>query len=207
MAAHRVLVTAGPTREWYDSVRFLTNASTGKMGYAMARAARDRGFEVTLVSGPVQLRPVEGVKTVPIESARDLRKAVLALVDGVDTVIMAAAVSDYRPARRVSGKLSKRRGGPGAVGLVPNPDILKELGKRRGRPTLVGFALEAADLERRAKAKLRDKRLDWIVANGPDALGSGRSSVLVLGSDGQRVEIPEASKATVARRLIHIVCP
>ena len=169
----RVLVTAGPTREYLDDVRFLSNPSTGKMGFACASAAADAGHEVTLVTGPVALADPPGVRTVRVVSADDMFRAVRKVYPGVDAVIMTAAVGDYRPARRAVGKL-KKAATPLTITLVRTRDILEALGARKGRRILIGFALEVQDPVHRAKEKALRKNLDYIVLNSPRTFGSDR---------------------------------
>jgi phosphopantothenoylcysteine decarboxylase/phosphopantothenate--cysteine ligase len=190
-----VLVTAGPTREMLDPVRFLSNPSTGRMGYALAEAARDRGAQVILISGPVELPPPSGVKRVEVISAEDLARAVDAHLDGVRVVVMAAAVADQKPATRSKQKV-KKQPGEETVTLVRTPDILAGLGARAQRPLLVGFAAESENLEQNAREKLARKNLDLIVANDvADAFGKGTNRVVVLGKDGLRREISGAKRA------------
>lgn len=173
-----ILVTAGPTREYLDAVRFLSNASSGRMGFACARAARRAGHRVTLVTGPVELPDPPGVRTIRVTGAREMRRAVLKAFPRADAVIMTAAVGDYRPARRFPGKI-KKGARPLSLRLVRTPDILKALGARKGRRLLVGFALEVRDAEREALRKAREKNLDYVVLNSPRAFGAGRMDASV----------------------------
>jgi len=207
----RVLVTAGPTREPIDRVRYLTNRSSGRMGYAVAAAALAAGCDVDLVTGPVELEPPKAPKgarlTVHrVETARQMRAAALPAFRGCDLAFHVAAVSDFRPARFVRGKLKKRdlaaRGGALVLELVPNPDILWECGQRKHqRQLLVGFALEAADGVRNALLKLREKNLDFVVLNGPSALNATRADVTVLARDGERISI-RAEKSRIGGQLV-----
>ena len=168
-----VLVTAGPTREAMDPVRFLSNHSTGKMGYAIAERARARGARVTLISGPVALTPPEGVEVVPITSALDMYDAVLSRLPRLDWVIKAAAVGDYRPATCADDKLKKKQDDM-SVALVRNPDILKEIGARKNdRQTVCGFSMETRDLINNSRAKLEGKNCDMLVANNLRTAGAG----------------------------------
>lgn len=168
-----VLVTAGPTREAMDPVRFLSNHSTGKMGYAIAERARARGARVTLVSGPVALTPPEGVEVVPITSALDMYDAVLSRLPRLDWVIKAAAVGDYRPATCADDKLKKKQDDM-SVALVRNPDILKEIGARKNdHQTVCGFSMETRDLINNSRAKLEGKNCDMLVANNLRTAGAG----------------------------------
>jgi phosphopantothenoylcysteine decarboxylase / phosphopantothenate---cysteine ligase len=167
-----VLITAGPTREELDPVRYITNHSSGKMGYALAQAARHRGARVLLVSGPTCLEPPPGVELVRVESACQMREAVMARVADCSVVIKAAAVADYRPVVR-SGEKLKKRGEQLTLELEKNPDILAELGQLEKRPLLVGFAAETTDLQAHAAIKLAAKNLDMIVANDVSQEGAG----------------------------------
>ena len=168
-----VLVTAGPTREAMDPVRFLSNHSTGKMGYAIAERARARGARVTLISGPVALTPPEGVEVVPITSALDMYDAVLSRLPRLDWVIKAAAVGDYRPATCADDKLKKKQDDM-SVALVRNPDILKEIGARKNdHQTICGFSMETRDLINNSRAKLEGKNCDMLVANNLRTAGAG----------------------------------
>ncbi len=161
----RVLVTAGPTREFIDAVRFISNPSTGRMGYAIAKVAAMRGAQVLLVSGPTELGPPLGVKRVQVVSALQMYQEVMKRADWAQVVIKSAAVADFRPAERREGKLKKSQLKTLSIPLEPNPDILKALGERKGEKLLVGFAVETHDLVESALSKLKDKNLDLIVAN------------------------------------------
>jgi len=199
-----VLVTAGPTREMLDPVRYLSNPSSGRMGYALAEAARDRGARVTLISGPVELPKPPQVDMVEVVSAEDLARAVGERLDGVRVVVMAAAVADQRPSKRASQKVKKKPGDE-TVTLVRTPDILASLGERAQRPLLVGFAAETENVEGNARDKLLRKNLDLIVANDvADAFGKTTNKVLVLGKDGARRELA-GPKQTVAHAIWDMV--
>jgi phosphopantothenoylcysteine decarboxylase/phosphopantothenate--cysteine ligase len=206
----RVLVTAGPTFEPVDPVRFLGNRSTGKMGFAVAQAAARRGARVTLIAGPTALATPAGVERVDVETARQMREAVLERVDAQALVVMSAAVADYRPRAEAAHKLKKDALGEApSIPLVQNPDILAELGARayaRKRPVLVGFAAETEDVSARAVAKRRDKGCDLLVANDVSEPGSGfgtdTNRVIVVGSDGQVDHWPQLTKDEVADRLL-----
>jgi phosphopantothenoylcysteine decarboxylase / phosphopantothenate---cysteine ligase len=184
----RLVVTAGPTHEPIDPVRFLGNRSTGKMGIAIATAALDRGAAVTLVLGPGTLAPPGRADVVPVETAEDMRDAVLASVDDADAVVMAAAVADFRPKQTAGSKLKKDAGVPELI-LEPTPDILAELGERERRPVLVGFAAETDDLEASGRSKLASKRLDLVVVNRVGREGTGFGSetneAMILSADGE----------------------
>lgn len=199
-----VLITAGPTREPLDPVRYLSNSSSGKMGYALAAAARRRGARVLLVTGPTALAAPSGVRAVRVTTAREMLAACLRALPGTDLVIGAAAVADWRPARVSAGKLKKRAGGGAmTLRLTPNPDILAALAARRtgGRPRLVGFALETSERLARARDKMRRKGLDMIVANGPEALDGDRSTIDVLLPDGRRWS-RSGTKAALADEIV-----
>jgi phosphopantothenoylcysteine decarboxylase/phosphopantothenate--cysteine ligase len=208
----RWLVTAGPTREDIDRVRFISNRSSGRMGYAVARSAAERGDEVSLVSGPVALEPPPRVETVRVMSAHEMHEAVVRRFGSSDVVVMAAAVADYRPKRRLPGKIRKTRSGL-RLELEPTDDILAELGRRKAGRVLVGFALEAPDEGReglsgpmrlRAERKLVEKGLDAVVLNGPAALGAETSAVSVLRAGGGWEDWGEAGKDAHARRLVEL---
>jgi phosphopantothenoylcysteine decarboxylase / phosphopantothenate---cysteine ligase len=201
----KFIVTAGPTREFLDPFRFISNPSSGKMGFALARAARDRGAEVVLISGPVSLPPVSGVEFIPVVSAREMRSAVRSRLPGAGAVIMAAAVSDYRPARYSRRKLKKGSAGQ-TLSLVRNPDILEELGKSKGELFLAGFSAETENIIDNAAKKLKSKHLDLIVANDISAPGSGFVSetnrAVVIDRDGSVEEWPLMSKDELAERIV-----
>lgn len=201
LSGEHVLVTAGPTFEALDPVRFLGNRSSGKMGYAIARVARRRGAEVTLVSGPVALKPPRGVNFVPVESAAQMRDAVMAHLDRATVVIKAAAVADYMPKEAQPEKIKKSRGA-WSLSLVSTPDILAEVGSKKASRVLVGFAAETSRLIHEAREKLERKNLDWIVANDVTKVGSGfgtdTNQVTILGRDGSVEELPQMSKEDVA---------
>ncbi len=196
-----VLVTAGPTQEPIDPVRFITNRSSGKMGYALASAARDRGARVVLVSGPTSLEPPSDVEYIPVITTEEMRRAVLERFEGADIVIKAAAVADYRPARSAPSKIKKEEGTL-KIELERNPDILAELGGKKGGKVLVGFAAETEDLLKNAEEKLRKKNLDLIVANDVSKEGAGFSAdtnlVKILDREGNVEEFPLLSKREVA---------
>lgn len=159
-----VMVTAGPTREEIDPVRYISNHSSGKMGYALASAARQRGAHVVLISGPTALAKPSGVEIINVSSTSEMRSKVAVHADRCDVIVKAAAVADYRPLTRCDAKI-KKKGDSMSLELVRNPDILAELGKMEKRPFLVGFAAETADLSENARLKLKEKNLDMIVAN------------------------------------------
>ena len=210
LAGTHVLVTAGPTREAIDPVRFLSNGSTGQMGFALAEAAAARGARVTLLAGPVALDTPPGVDRIDVVSADDLLAAALAHADA-DVVIAAAAVSDYAPAEPSDRKIKKGDVEAGVtLALRRTPDVLAALGEqKRDGQVLVGFALETHDAEANARDKLARKRLDWIALNVQGEAGAGMGSatnrVTLLAADGRRVEIPLADKRAVAGALLDTV--
>ena len=208
LAGRRILVSAGPTYEDLDPVRYLGNRSSGKMGFALAVQAAAMGAQVTLVAGPVDLATPAGVQRIDVRSAGQMRDAVLHALRGQDVYVGAAAVADYMPARASAQKI-KKGPGPVALELVRTPDILAEVAAHADRPGLVvGFAAETENLEAHALAKLRDKRVDLIAANDVAAAGLGfegdENALLVLG-EGLRREIARGSKVEVARALLLLV--
>jgi len=203
-AGKRVVVTAGPNYEPIDPVRFIGNRSSGKMGYAVAEAARDRGAEVTLVSGPSALTPPAGVTVVPVETALEMQRAVEEAVAGADVLLMAAAVADYRAAEQVERKIKREKEGDVTIRLVRNPDILAGLA---GRPVFkVGFAAETEDLLANARAKLERKGAQMFVANDVLAPGSGfgtdTNQVTLLDWLGGTTPLPLMSKRAVADAIL-----
>jgi len=199
----KILVTAGPTRERLDPVRYISNRSTGKMGYAVACAARDAGHEVTLVSGPVALPAPEGVTLVRVESAAEMASCVFDAFPRQDLVVMAAAVADYRPVEISEHKIKKQKGDL-LLRLERTADILAELGARK-RPDqiLVGFAAESENLLENARKKLASKQLDWIAANSvADGFATDTNKIVLLGRDGSETVIGPDTKIRVAARLV-----
>lgn len=201
LATRTVLVTAGPTYEPIDAVRFVGNRSSGRMGFAIAAEAADRGARVFLVAGPTQLPDPPGVEVVRVETAEQMREAVLALIEEADAVVKAAAVADFRPARPAAGKL-KKQAGPPDLQLEPTADILRELGDRKGERVLVGFAAETEDLEEAGRKKLVEKNLDVVVVNEVGSPGTGfdaeTNRAMILSSDGADVLMREWTKASLA---------
>lgn len=203
----KVLVTAGPTREFIDDVRFLSNRSSGKMGFAIAEASAKAGCDVTLIAGPVALPSPAGVKRVDVISAEDMRSETLKLFEDCDCLVMVAAVCDFRPIpvdRPVSGKI-KKSAGEFLVRMVSNPDILAELGANKGDKKLIGFALESPPDRNEAMRKLRDKNLDAIVLNSPAAFETDRSSVEIFQADGESISIKDADKSDIAEALVQLI--
>jgi phosphopantothenoylcysteine decarboxylase/phosphopantothenate--cysteine ligase len=205
LVGKRILVTAGPTREPLDPVRFISNYSSGKMGYAIAEEARRRGAEVTLVSGPTQLTPPCGVDLAPVETAQEMFEAVVGRYDQMDVVIKAAAVADFRPRQKSIQKLKKQTTQPN-LELERTPDILSYLGEHKSRQILVGFALESEDLLENAAIKLKQKNLDMIVANDltdPEAgFEVDTNLVTLLYSSGETIKLPILSKKELAGILL-----
>ncbi len=197
----RFLVTAGPTREAIDEVRFISNPSSGRMGFALAARAARRGAPVRLVAGPGSLDVPAGVILERVTDASGMRSAVRKALPETDILVMAAAVANYRPARRVPGKIAKGKGGL-RLDLEPTVDILGELAKGRRPRVRVGFAVEAADLLARARRKLKEKKLDLIVANSPDAFGADAAKVWILDAKGKAEELPELPKEAIADRVL-----
>ena len=201
LVGRNILVTAGGTREPLDPVRYLGNRSTGKMGFAVAAAAQARGAHVTLVTGPGNLPVPEGVDCVRVETALEMREAVLHAFDAVDAVIKAAAVADYRPKERAGQKIKKQEGSL-TLELVRNPDILRELGEKKTHQLLVGFAAETEHVLDYARAKLEKKNLDFIVANDVSRKDAGFSAdtncVTILARDGACTEYPLMGKRQLA---------
>ncbi|WP_043933382.1 bifunctional phosphopantothenoylcysteine decarboxylase/phosphopantothenate--cysteine ligase CoaBC [Bacillus sp. EB01] len=200
-----VLVTAGPTRERIDPVRFITNDSSGKMGYAIAEEAVREGARVILVTGPVALTPPKGAEVIHIESAQDMYEAVLRYFDETDFVIKSAAVADYRPKITHQQKVKKQQGDE-SIELERTKDILMELGKRKTHQVLIGFAAETENLEEYAKKKLSSKNADMIVANNVKTKGAGfhgdTNIVTLFKQDGTSESLPLMTKQEVAKRII-----
>jgi phosphopantothenoylcysteine decarboxylase/phosphopantothenate--cysteine ligase len=201
LAGRRILVTAGPTHEPIDAVRFIGNRSSGKMGFAVAREAARRGAAVTVISGPTHLADPPGVEVLRVETAEEMRDAVVGRLDEADAVVKAAAVADWRPKEIAEGKL-KKDAGPPEVLLEPTPDILRELGEGKGQRILVGFAAETENLEEAGRQKLRSKSLDLIVVNEVGKAGTGfefdTNRALILGADGHDEPLREWTKADLA---------
>ena len=208
MVGTRILVTAGPTIAPIDPVRFITNRSTGKMGYAIAKEAIDRGAIVTLISGPCHEKVPLGVKFISINTNEEMRKAVLNNYDDSDIVISAAAVADYKPKLYSSSKIKKTENGL-TLEFVRDNDILNELGLLKNKQILVGFAAESDDLLQNAKAKLLKKNLDYIVANDITAtdvgFGTDDNKVVILSKDNSPISIEKMSKKQVARELFSLI--
>ena len=205
----KCLISAGPTREWIDPVRFISNPSSGKMGYAIAKEARDMGFEVCLISGPVELPKPIGIEVVDVESALDMKRAIDKKFSFYDWVIMTAAVCDHRSKSSSKIKLSKEQF-PENLSMTRNPDILKDLGKKKSKSQLlVGFAAETHMVLESARKKLKQKNLDWIVANDVSKTNQGFSSdqneVTLINSDGLESQIARADKSVIAKEILHAI--
>ena len=201
LAGETVLVTAGPTVEDVDPVRFVSNRSSGRMGYRLAEAARDRGARVILVSGPTALVAPHGIEMVAVRSAEEMARAVASHIGPATIVAMAAAVADYRPAT-VSPTKVKKTDGPATLEMVRTTDILRSLGKAKGDRILVGFAAETDNLLEHARKKLREKNLDLIVANDVSREDSGfggeMNAAVLIDRDGGEVDVPRRSKRALA---------
>jgi phosphopantothenoylcysteine decarboxylase/phosphopantothenate--cysteine ligase len=206
LAGRRVLVTAGPTRERIDPVRFISNRSSGKMGFAVAQAAREAGASVVLVSGPVSLPTPAGVARLDVESAADMLAAVLRELPGTDVFISTAAVADYRPAHAAGQKIKKTTDTL-ELAMERTTDVLATVAARSDRPFVVGFAAETEAVEQNARTKLMKKNLDMIAANevGHDKAFDSEDNQLMVLSRGARHELGRASKLSLARGLITLI--
>ena len=205
LKGEKILVTAGPTREPFDPVRFISNYSSGKMGYAIAAMGQRRGAEVTLVSGPCSIPAPQGVKCINVSSALEMRNAVMENLAGSTIIIKAAAVADYRPARASSSKIKKKKG-PLSIDLERNPDIIGEVGKSKGHRVLIGFAMETENLVENARGKLVAKNMDLIVANDLSRADAGFQAdtnlVKIIDRQGKVEELPLMEKTEVANRIL-----
>ena len=203
----RIVVTAGPTREHLDPVRVITNPSSGRMGYALAEAARARGADVVLVSGPTELTPPTGLQTQRVETTEQMQQAVQGLVGSADALIMSAAPADYRPATQ-SGKKRPRSNGAFTLELEATPDILGSLKRRKGM-IVVGFALETGNGLANARSKMQNKALDYVILNDATEPGAGfevtTNRVTILGPGGKQVDLPLLPKRDVADRILDVV--
>lgn len=201
----RCLITAGPTREYFDPVRYITNPSSGKMGYAIAQAAQAKGWTVDLVTGPVSLSAPEGVTLHKVETGQQMLETCKPLFKQCDLLIKTAAVCDFRPADYQPEKVKKTDAAL-TVTFQPVVDILKTLASGKTHQTVVGFAAETQDIEAYAQRKLREKQLDWIVANqvgrGGKGFESDHNEIVLLGKNGERIAFGEGSKTELAVKLI-----
>ena len=203
----KVIVSAGPTREHLDPVRVITNPSSGRMGYALAEAARARGADVVLVSGPTELTPPNGLATRRVETTEEMQRALESLVPSADALIMSAAPADYRP-KHHSEKKRPRSDGAFTVELEATPDILGSLRRRKGM-LVVGFALETGNGLANARAKMQNKALDYVILNDATEPGAGfevtTNRVTILGRNGTQVDLPMLPKRDVAERILDVV--
>lgn len=199
-----MLITAGPTREPIDPVRFISNASTGAQGAALAAEALGRGYAVDLVHGPLEVDVPEQARVYPVKTTREMLAVCQRLHPDCDVLIGAAAVSDYRPRHRLETK-RKRGSSPWTLELEPTEDILEALRKSKADKLHAGFALETTNMLPNALQKLQSKDLDWIVANSPAAIGATESGYLLLGADGTRLDLGTVTKREVARRLFDAI--
>jgi len=201
----RFLITAGPTEESLDPVRFLTNASSGKMGFALAEQAKIRGADVVLVSGPVHLKPFSGIEFVPVRTAEQMQQQVMKRLDNTDVLIMAAAVSDYRPAEYSQNKL-KKKDNDASLELHKNDDILAKAGQNKGERIHIGFSVETENERENSLNKLRQKNCDFIVLNNPTHPGAGfrndTNLVTVLDKEGHIEHFPLLTKLIVADKIL-----
>ena len=203
------LISAGPTREWIDPVRFISNPSSGKMGYALAEEAHTRGFDVNLVSGPVSIKPVDGIMLTRVETAEEMRKAMIEKYDSSDLIIMCAAVSDHKPKFKWQQKKKKDQF-PQNIEMIPNEDILEELGQRKKEfQTLVGFAAETENGVQNALQKLKKKNLDWIALNDISkkniGFGSENNEITLFSSLGKKVKFEFSSKEDLSTAMFEVI--
>ena len=197
------LITAGPTREYIDPVRFITNGSTGKMGYACAAAAGRRGHKVTLISGPVDISAPKGVRPIKVTTSDQMNQAVRKHFETCDCVIMTAAVCDYQPAGIQNQKISKSNR-PMTLRLQPTEDILAGLGKNKKQQVLIGFAVQDRSARRKALAKLNAKNLDAIILNSPASFGADRTDYQILQRQGRWETYPNIRKAVLATNIVKL---
>jgi phosphopantothenoylcysteine decarboxylase/phosphopantothenate--cysteine ligase len=197
----RFLVTAGPTREYIDAVRFISNPSTGKMGVAVAQRAFEKGHEVALILGPTHIEPPREIRTIRVASAREMLDAVGAEYERCDCLVMTAAVCDYAPKAKTALKI-KKGDSPMTLELVRTPDILKHFAPRKGRRVHVGFALEVQDPAKHAHEKLISKHLDFIVLDSPEAFGADSASAAIIAASGETEEFKDISKSDLAARIV-----
>ena len=206
----RCLITAGPTREFIDPVRFISNPSTGKMGFAIAEAAIEAGWNVDLVAGPVALEEPNGAILYPVMTAEEMLHQVDALFDACDVLIMTAAVCDFRPIMHHTHK-EKKGDASMNIEFERTADILKIMSERKAHQTVVGFSAETRDVVSYATEKLVSKKLDYIVANEVGKLGSGfaadTNEVVLIAADGSSVKLGPSTKSAIAEELIQIVTP
>lgn len=198
----KVLISAGPTREYLDPVRYISNDSSGKMGFALAAAAKALGFSVTLIVGPVAIKTPVGVKRCDVVSADEMHREMIKRSKSADIIIMAAAVADWKVRQKSKQKIKKSGAESRTLELIDNPDILKELGRiRRSGQIIVGFALETEQLEKNGMKKLIAKGCDWIVANSESTIGADKAQAILLGRGGERVVLPKVVKEKIAKAI------
>jgi phosphopantothenoylcysteine decarboxylase/phosphopantothenate--cysteine ligase len=198
----RILVTAGPTREPIDDVRYLSNPSSGRMGYALARAAAERGHATVLITGPTSLEDPAGIEVrVDVRTTDEMLRAVLDAFPRCDALIMAAAPVDYRIKERIRGKL-KKADREIDLRFVRNPDILERVAEIKEAQVVIGFAMEVARPRWHAREKLRRKRLDYVVLNGPESFGGRVATVEIIGPGGVLLRLDAADKETIAREIV-----
>jgi phosphopantothenoylcysteine decarboxylase/phosphopantothenate--cysteine ligase len=200
----RILITAGATREYIDPVRFISNASSGRMGFCLARAALNAGHKVTLIAAAVSLRPSAKAKVINVETAAEMFSAVKEHFAKCDCLIMAAAVSDYRPAKKSKTKIKKSPTDL-TIELKPTPDILKWAGGNKKNKIVVGFALEDKALRKNAEQKLKEKHLDMIIANTPEAIAAEKSTLHIKTPNSDWVKLKDTKKETTARKIISLI--
>ena len=203
------LISAGPTREWIDPVRFISNPSSGKMGYALAKEAHTRGFDVNLISGPVGIKPVDGIMLTKVETAEEMRRAMIEKYDSSDLIIMCAAVCDHKPKFKWQQKKKKDQF-PQNIEMIPNDDILEELGRRKKEfQSLVGFAAETENGVQNTLQKLKNKNLDWIalndISNKKIGFNSDFNEITLFSSDGKRVNLDFSKKEDLATQMLELI--
>lgn len=198
----KILIGTGPTREYLDPVRYISNPSTGKMGYLIAEECLKKGYAVTIVSGPTHLQPPAAAKLIPVVTAEEMKKKILKHFPAADVLVMCAAVSDWRPEKRAGGKIKRKK--TWNLKLIPTSDILKAASIiKRKNQKVIGFALETSDILKNAQKKLKEKKLDMIVANTPVFFGRERPSrVLFIHSNGRTEVFDSAKKLSVARKIV-----
>ena len=209
LQGRKILITAGATREPIDKVRFISNYSSGKMGFALAEVAQKRGAEVTLISGPTCLADIEGVKTIRVDSAAEMREEVFLYFEQTDVFISAAAVADFRPAKQFEGKIKKEEKDSIHLELKKNVDILKEAGEKKGKQIVVGFAAEAKELKENALSKLKSKNLDYIIGNDiireDSGFGVDTNKVIIIQRNGNIIDLPLMSKYEVSEYIFELI--
>ncbi len=198
----KILITAGPTREFIDPIRFISNPSTCKIGYSIAEKLKLKGHSITLISGPTCLKPPEKVKIVNVISAEDMKREVLKYFPECDILIMSSAISDWKPEKKFDEKIKRKM--EWYLKLIPNPDILQEVSKIKKRnQIIIGFALETENIKENALKKLKEKKLDLIIADTPNFFGDSKpSKVIFISKDGKIEEFEKISKEEVAKKIV-----